>query len=159
MGRAKTNKVCWVGPFRLRDYLEMAADPKQVRPPEYKGVYILSQRPWVGVPTKDDSILYVGGNTTEWGYFRRRVGDLVADVLGFFNKEFGHNPGGQSAWRFCRRNHLKPLDLYLGWVEGVHCPMCAEKEVYEKLGSALGRRAPPRCKIHTPPLLACFELR
>jgi hypothetical protein len=120
----------WVGPFRLRDYLENCMSEDQQWPPESNGVYVVSIRGWRGTPKKRAGVLYVGGNTSKSPLFLTRVGSLIADMLGFW----WHHSGGQSLWKHCRDHGLHPLDLYLGWVEGFACPRCAERQVLRRAG-------------------------
>src|ERR1700693_5122467 len=105
---AQKTKPRWIGPFRLRDLLERSIDDDQPWPPEKKGVYVVSLQPWDSHPTKQGGILYVGGNSAESGRFLRRVGDLIIDMLGFFDSEGGHSSGGQSLWNHCNQKSINP---------------------------------------------------
>ena len=108
----------WVGPFRLRDYLERSIDPNQEWPPEAAGVYVVSRNPWADEPTADSCILYVGGNPNAPIQFRNRVGFLVKDMLGFWGDiAFGSHSGGQSIWNWCfdNKNLSKNYSVILGW--------------------------------------------
>jgi hypothetical protein len=96
-------------------------------------------------------VLYAGGNTSQSAQFLTRVGSLIADMLGFWS----HHSGGQSLWTYCNQKRVQPLDLYLGWVEGVACPRCAEAEVYRALAPELCRKAPASCGVHSPGLVGC----
>lgn len=142
----------WVGPYQLRHLLENCMNADHPWPPENDGVYIVSGFPWIRIPTKDSDILYSGGNTSNSPLFLTRVGSLIADMLGFW----WHHSGGQSIYDYCKEQRLHPLDLYLGWVEGVPCRRCAEREVYAALGRGLCKRAPARCRVHSTPLKACL---
>jgi hypothetical protein len=142
----------WVGPFRLRDLLEHCMDDRQPWPPEANGVYVVSERRWRGVPTKRAGILYAGGNTGNSPRFLTRVGDLIADMLGFW----WHHSGGQSLYKHCKEKGIHPLDLYLGWVEGIRCPRCAEAEVYRALAPLRSEKVPARCQVHARPLRGCL---
>jgi hypothetical protein len=150
------SSVTWVGPFRLRDLLERCMVVDQAWPPEKNGVYVVSERAWRVVPMKEAGILYTGGNTSASPRFLVRVGELITDLLGFFTDTHGRHSGGASLWFHCRDNNLHPLDLYLGWAEGVPCPRCSECEVYRTLEPLLCRRKPAACKVHREPLSACF---
>jgi len=147
-----TRQIHWVGPFRLRDLLEHCMDESQPWPPESNGVYVVSERPWSSAPTKEAGILYAGGNTSESPLFLTRVGSLIADMLGFW----WHHSGGQSLYKYCTEKGLHPLDLYLGWVEGIPCSRCAEAEVYRTLKPLLSKRVPPRCSTHVRPRRVCL---
>ena len=151
----KTNGVHWEQPFQVRDLLKNCLDDAQPWPPVNNGVYVVSQDSWRGFPKRKARILYVGGNTGKSPRFLTRVGDLIADMLGFW----WHSSGGQSLYMYCKENGLHPLDLYLGWAEGVPCSRCAETEVYWALGPPeLCKKVPAGCKVHLPPLCACFTL-
>ena len=140
----------WVGPFRLRDYLELSIDPNQVWPQEAPGVYVVTRDPWEGVPSTTSHVLYVGGNPYRADYFRQRIGFLVKDMLGFWGDAAGSHVGGQSLWTWCSINHVHPLDLYLGWVVGIECVRCTETDLYARLQPELSRIAPARCHGHAP---------
>jgi hypothetical protein len=142
---------CWVGPFRLWDLLGNCMNDSQPWPPDGNGVYVVSERPWSGAPTRTAGILYVGGNSSHSPLFAVRVGSLIADMLGFFTNDFGHHSGGQHLWQYCHANRCPPrhpLDLYLGWVENVACPRCAEMAVFCALQPSLCRKVPPACQTH-----------
>jgi hypothetical protein len=149
-------KTRWVGPFRLRDLLEHCMDETQPWPPESNGVYVVSERHWSGAPTKAAGILYAGSNTSQSPLFVIRVGSLIADMLGFFTNEFGHHSGGQSLYGYCTTKGLHPLDLYLGWVEGIPCSRCAEVEVHRALEPSLCKKVPAKCNNHTRPRRVCL---
>src|SRR5262245_28676742 len=104
-----TSVLEWVGPFKIRDYLEKAIDEDQVWPPESGGVYVVSLRRWNGRPTKQCDVLYVGSNTGASNRFITRIGDLIADMLGFWGEQTGHHSGGQSLWKYCREHGINPL--------------------------------------------------
>jgi hypothetical protein len=61
-------------------------------------VYIVSRRQWSKTPTDAAEPLYVGGNTGGAARFCTRIGDLVADMHGFFGNETGHHSGGITLW-------------------------------------------------------------
>jgi hypothetical protein len=147
----KRSKARWVGPFQLRKLLENCMDDRQLWPPESKGVYVVTLRPWKGCPRKGPSVLYVGGNTGKSPRFMTRVGDLVADMLGLWY----HHSGGQWLYNYCEQEGFHPLDLYLGWVEGVSCSRCAENEVYQRLSPKRREKSPARCKVHTADFSQC----
>jgi hypothetical protein len=138
----------WVGPFRLRTYLERCLDPKRELPQEAPGVYVVSRKAWKQQPSAASQVLYVGGNPNRHDYFRRRVWLLVMNMLGFGGR-FGYDhAGGRRIWEWCRHSGVHPLDLYLGWVAGIECVRCTEGCLYAQLGPALGRSAPARCPKH-----------
>jgi hypothetical protein len=78
--------------------LERAIDPAQVWPPDHGGAYVLSRHQWTGVPTAAAEVLYVGGNPGVSPRFITRIGDLIADVLGFYCNETAHSSGGWRVW-------------------------------------------------------------
>jgi len=142
----------WTGPHTIEELLENSLDPSFPRPPEAKGVYVLSEKPWRGKPrrqqTKACNPLYVGGNTGKSARFRTRIGDLIADVFGFFGNETGHHSGGRSLHEWCRREKVNPGRLYIGWAEDCNCVRCAENELYDLLRPSRNKNRPYRCKDH-----------
>jgi hypothetical protein len=138
----------WVGPFKLRDLLENCINYKHPWPPEHNGVYVISRRTWVGKPSKDSMPLYVGSTTGQSKRFCTRVGDLIADMLGFYGDYTGHHSGGESLHEFCRKNRINPLDLFLGWAEKCSCLRCAETIVFKRLSPKLNKKSPPICIEH-----------
>jgi hypothetical protein len=155
MARSKKSNVRWVGPFQLRTLLEKCMDDDQPWPPESNGVYVVSLERWAGIPDKEAGILYAGGNTSNSPLFLTRVGSLIADMLGFW----WHHSGGQSLYEYCRTTRKKrvhPLDLYLGWVEGIACGRCAEVEVYEALEPELCKKRPAACGDHAEIRRVCL---
>ena len=140
--------MSWHGPYQIRDLLEMAIDDDRDSPEEDAGIYVITRKAWRGEPARDADVLYVGGNTGKSKRFRTRIGDLIADMCGFFGKETGHHSGGQSLWRWCCHERVKPLDLYIGWNTKIHCKRCAEIEVYKNLRPRLNQKRPSRCAEH-----------
>jgi hypothetical protein len=138
----------WVGPFRVRELLERCIDSEQPWPPEDHGVYVVTESEWSDDPASSGCVLYVGGNTGKGGRFRTRIGDLLADACGFFGSETGHHSGGYSLHLWCREHGHKPLELWIGWREGVACRRCAEIEVYERLHPQLNKKRPGSCPDH-----------
>jgi hypothetical protein len=138
----------WVGPFRLREYLEKSVDDDQAWPPQRGGVYVVSSLVWRGQPSTTDDLLYVGGNTGESDRFITRIGDLIADMLGFWGDQTGHHSGGIRLWEYCRENRINPLDLFLGWQVERPCVRCAEYDLFVALAPKLNRKRPARCSVH-----------
>src|SRR5688572_23416864 len=91
-------RLMWTGPYPISDYLENAiSDAKEWRrrwPPAGGAVYLVSRYAWTGAPTTEAQPLYVGGNTGGSQRFCTRIGDLVADMFGFFDGDTGHHSGG-----------------------------------------------------------------
>ena len=83
----------WNSPFRVRDLLENCLDyRKQKWPPEDNGIYLVSLNEWKNNPSKSCNPLYVGSTTGKSARFRTRVGDLIADIFGFYSdEEICHN--------------------------------------------------------------------
>lgn len=140
--------MSWEGPFQIRDLLENSINEEHPWPPASGGIYLVSLNAWELEPTRECEPLYVGGNTGKSDRFCTRIGDLVADIFGFFDGGTGHHSGGQSLWKYCRKNGVKPLDLFLGWGVEVSCPRCAEIEAYETLSPELNKKRPSRCPDH-----------
>ena len=138
----------WIGPYTIDELLDSFLKPSHPRPSEDKGVYLVSENPWNGEPTCDCIPLYVGSNTGMSKRFRTRIGDLIADMFGFFGTETGHHSGGQTLYDYCKKNRLNPKKLYIGWVENCSCVRCAENEVYAQLKPSLNKNRPTRCKEH-----------
>jgi len=138
----------WHGPFQVRVLLETAIDDGREIPPEDGGIYAVSIEAWQGCPSQDAKILYVGGNTGVSKRFRTRIGDLIADMCGFFGDETNHHSGGQSLWRWCHEHKVKPLDLFIGWESGIRCKRCAENEAYDSLRPLLNKKRPSKCAEH-----------
>ena len=141
----------WTGPFLVRDYLENAINDawKQLWPPAADGVYLVSRHHWAAFPTESAEPLYVGGNTGRSERFCTRVGDLIADVHGFYDGDTGHHSGGQSLWRWCNKNRVKPGDLWLAWANNGHpwCAKCAERALYKAFKATLeNKNTPSGCR-------------
>lgn len=141
-------KLIWVGPFTIEQVLRHSTDESFSRPPESGSAYIVSVDSWRRRPTIDSRPLYIGGTTGRSKRFRTRIGDLFADVFGFFGEETGHHSGGQSLHRYCRENHIDPLRLYIAWVKLAECHRCLEVDLYSKLRPMLNRRVPLKCSDH-----------
>jgi len=138
----------WVGPFKFSEVLERSIDLSFPKPPESESAYVVTLKAWKRAPSRESVPLYVGGNTGLSKRFRTRVGDLVADMFGFFGSETGHHSGGQSVHAYCERNRVSPLNLFIGWVEGCECHRCLEIELCRSLRPSLNRSAPSRCSRH-----------
>jgi len=139
----------WIGSYTIDELLDSFLKPSHPQPPEDKGVYLISENPWNGKPTRDCIPLYVGSNTGKSKRFRTRIGDLIADMFGFFGTETGHHSGGQTLHGYCKRNRLNPKKLYIGWMENCSCVRCAENQAYDQLKPSLNRNRPTQCKEHT----------
>lgn len=140
----------WVGPITIDNLLDGVTDPSIPRPPVEPSVYLVSHSPWHNEPTIACEPLYVGGLLSDSPRFRTRIGDLFADMFGFFGDvgKKGHHSGGQTLYRYCNNNGISPRHLYIGWAEEVSCHRCAENSLYEKLSPRLNKKRPPACAIH-----------
>ena len=139
----------WIGSFQLRSYLLKSIDPKQVWPPEANGVYLISRNSWNEQPDQKSGVLYLGSNTGMSSRFRTRIGDLVADMLGFYCEETGHSSGGISLHKYCCEKMINPLDLFIGWKIECPCVRCEKNSLYDQLKPELNKKRPSRCKNHT----------
>ncbi|TAK25706.1 MAG: hypothetical protein EPO40_21910 [Myxococcaceae bacterium] len=140
----------WVGPFRVETLLADCLRPDQPRPPDHHGVYLVSRTAWSGAPTVACEPLYLGSTTGRSARFRTRVGDLLADLYGFFGETTGHSSGGQKLHRWCSAEGVPPGSLFLGWFAGSAWCGCFERELYEAFRSTtlLNAISPPRCLEH-----------
>jgi hypothetical protein len=135
----------WIGPFTINHLL----DDFSIRPPEDKGIYVISKESWSQQPTPDCQPLYIGSNTGASKRFRTRIGDLIADMFGFFVLDtHGHHSGGKSLYGFCEKNNLNPKNLYIAWIANCNCVRCAENEVFDRLRPRFNKRRPNKCKKH-----------
>lgn len=142
-------KKGWEGPFRVARLLDASIDASQPWPPEDLGVYLVSCQPWTKTPTRACEPLYVGSTTGRTPRFATLVGDLVADMFGFYGTTTGHNNGGQRIWRWCDENRVKPGHLFLGWyTQPGMCPRCEAARASAALRPQLNVWGPPRCTVH-----------
>ena len=142
----------WAGSHSLRSMLGSVLHKNRPMPPDKAGVYVVSLQPWSGAPTTTHEVIYVGSNTGGSTRFKTRIGDLIADVFGFYSIEgrIGHHSGGRRIHKWCKSNRVDPLELNVGWaiMESSMCHRCLETELYDALAPKLCVRRPPRCKEH-----------
>jgi hypothetical protein len=141
-------KKKWARPKKIRELLDGCWRRKTFGPPDNKGVYVVSRKCFNEAPDTQCDPLYVGGNTGKSGRFRTRIGDLIADIYGFYGKK-GHHSGGMSINKFCRRYNINPDNLYISWTRDISCSRCAENEVYDLLrknDNLQNSKRPNRCK-------------
>ena len=138
----------WIGPYTIDELLTSVASGWENAPPESCAVYLVSRRSWADEPTLACEPLYVGGNTGDSERFRTRIGDLVADLFGFYGCSTGHHSGGRSLNQYCRKNRVDPRSLFIGWTLECTCGRCGEVEFYEFLQPQLNRKRPSRCPNH-----------
>src|SRR3989304_1288595 len=136
----------WIGPFRITRLLDNMMSSSRLSPPEANSVYVISKKSWVKEPDEKCLPLYVGSNTGKSKRFRTRIGDLIADMFGFFGEETGHHSGGISLHRWCRQENLNPKNLYIGWLQGCNCVRCSENSIYDLLKPIWNLKRPQRCR-------------
>src|ERR1700728_927669 len=140
--------MSWEGPHKISNYLGGLARNPDKRPPEGRGVYIVSEVSWRGAPTRDDNILYVG----QAAYLRFQIGRLLCDLLGFTGdnpsaEEAYQHKGGHWLWsRYCLPRRIEPSQLYLGWCSTCICIACAESLLLEMI--VTGPRRVRICPSH-----------
>src|SRR5215831_6222103 len=140
--------LVWRGPAPVKDYLDncISRDPRwsELWPVEKDGVYLVTEDKWDGdEPPTSCKARYVGGNTGKSSRFCTRIGDLVADMHGFFYTT-GHHSGGQSLWRWCNEvSRIPPGDLYLAWATAAcakdWCGPCAERYLFDRFPRSMDR--------------------
>lgn len=149
----------WTGPFRISDLLAACLDDEQPWPPASRGVYVISRAEWQAAPTPACHPLYVGGNTGGSQRFCTRIGDLIADLHGFWDGGTGPHSGGQSLHSWCRTNKVHPSQLFICWATSedaeVWCSRCAEAELIRLVTARteertlLNKLRPPFCRMHS----------
>lgn len=148
--------LIWTGPFRISNLLAACLDDDHPWPPASHGVYLVSRDEWSNAPSSTCHPLYLGGNTGNSQRFCTRIGDLIADLHGFWDGGTGHHSGGQSLYKWCKENKVQPGNLFIGWATRVSwCDRCAEGEIvsllaasWEERGSLLNKARPPLCRTH-----------
>ncbi|NVJ27983.1 hypothetical protein HUW62_42935 [Myxococcus sp. AM011] len=148
--------LVWSGSFQISELLAQCMNDAQPWPPAWRGVYLVSRNAWTGSPNSECHPLYVGSNTGKSQRFCTRIGDLIADLHGFYDGGTGHHSGGQTLWKWCRDNKVHPGALYLGWgTSEDFCARCAEVTTVVKFVSSWAERAPllngnrpPACRAH-----------
>jgi len=148
----------WIGPFKIESLLTNCINDNQPWPPANKAVYIVSVKRWKGRPGRNCSPLYIGGNTSNSDRFCTRIGDLIADMYGFFNGNTGHHSGGKALFNWCKSKHVHPKSLFIGWGNrSPWCNRCAEIELVISVinnwdnraqEGLLNQRRPPQCTLH-----------
>lgn len=146
MAKVKARK--WVGPFSIEELLANSVIGKLPLPPESGSAYLVSENSWSGSPNSACNPLYVGGTTGISNRFRTRVGDLIADMYGFYGGGTGHHSGGQSLNGWCKKNSKSPSSLFIAWVAQCSCHRCLEVELVGDLCPHLNKKMPARCKDH-----------
>lgn len=147
--------LVWTGPFAVRELLAGCLNDAQPWPPASRGVYVVSRDRWFGAPNTMCGPLYFGGNTGRSMRFCTRIGDLIADLHGFFDTT-GHHSGGQSLYSWCKSSSVHPDSLHLGWATRTPwCGRCSEVELasllarsWDERGELLNKNRPPACRKH-----------
>ena len=138
----------WHAPHQIGRLLCNTTNEGVEFPPNNGTVYVLTRtRRFAQQEHGLPNVLYVGGRRAE-NRFRIRIGDLIADMLGFF---YEHRPTRHCAGRevrdWCRSHGIDPSRLYLWWKTG-GCPRCGEITAFDDLHPKLNNRRPPRCDQH-----------
>jgi hypothetical protein len=135
------------GEYSFFKFIQVLADSPDM-PPLAESVYLISLKPWKSEPNAAYVPLYVGGNTSTSNRFRTRMGDLIADIFGFFGGGSGHHSGGQSLHDYCREHKINPKKLYVGWIERCDCRRCAENTIFDQMTPQLNKKRPGYCRTH-----------
>ena len=139
----------WIGPFRIEELLDRMVEKASEKPPESDEVYVVSEKSWRDRPGIECVPLYVGSNTGKSPRFRTRIGDLMADMFGFFGQQRGHHSGGQTLYKYCVTKGLNPKHLYIAWSRNCLCVRCEETRLYHLFRSSLlNKKEPPGCNKH-----------
>lgn len=141
--------MVWRGPYQITKLLRQI----NLRPPEENGIYLISRKMWRQEPSIRCFPLYIGSNSGRVTSFRMRIGDLIADMFGFYGTdEVGHHSGAQRLHEYCLQENISPKQLYIGWTEGHDvCLRCAENQYYDSLTPLFNMNRPERCRQHTKP--------
>jgi hypothetical protein len=145
----RVQMIDWIGPFTIEQVLRGCINDSFPKPPESQSAYLVSFEPWTGRPSTKCQPLYIGSNTGQSKRFRTRIGDLLADLFGFFCDDTGHHSGGQSLHNYCRAERIDPLVLYIAWVKSCDCHRCLENDLYQELKPRLNKNVPSSCRVHT----------
>jgi len=148
----------WTGPFTIKTMMQNCLDDAQEWPPHEKSVYLITQNAWKHSPSLESKPLYVGGNTGKSSRLCTRVGDLIADMFGFYDGDTGHHSGGQSLYDWCHNNNIHPFKLHIAWCKRLPwCSRCAEIDVVKLFLNQwkqkdtvglLNKNRPPKCPDH-----------
>lgn len=148
----------WVNPRTVERQLQLIVERARIGqdcdasvwPRAKSGVYVVAERSWEGneEPPKAAGVRYVGkGDGKRNNQLRKRVGDLLIDICGYFDNDTGHHTFPYKfKQKYPERNPVK--ELYISWAEE-ECASCAETRLYDKFndGSLLQER-PSRCKCN-----------
>ncbi len=158
MAGRRMSRFMWTGPFAIRELLNRCLDDAQPWPPPGQAVYLVSRHHWTHEPTPESSPLYFGGNTGHADRFCTRIGDLIADLFGFWDGGTGHHSGGQSLYKWCKSEAIAPGDLFLAWATRTPwCGRCAEADLARLVApdwsqrsrvGLLNKNRSPMCPTH-----------
>jgi hypothetical protein len=146
--------LCWVGPFKIGEYLADVVSGQNPRPPDAPGVYVVSERTWKGLPDRVSNLIYAG----QAPYLRYRIGQLLCDLLGFTSDdpadgEAYEHRGGHLLWhRYCVARGVEPTNLYFAWCTPCKCLDCALNRLLEMTLFALACTSHRPCDKHNPTL-------
>jgi hypothetical protein len=102
----------WIGPLKIDELLNQAVAVSPIMPPAADSAYLVSRKPWKDAPDPSCEALYIGGNTGVSERFRTRIGDLIADLFGFYSGQTGHHSGGISLNKYCKQESFSPGALH-----------------------------------------------
>ena len=136
----------WEGAFSIEELLQDTLTAELPRPPEDNGIYVVTEFPWTEEPSASARVLYVGTTTGRKPRFRTRIGDLIADMFGFYGEKTGHHSGGQSLNEYCRAHEIHPLKLFIGWLRDVPNRRDYECHYFDLLKPLLNKKKPSDSK-------------
>ena len=137
----------WYGPYQIAQLLTHTVGEGAWLPPDNGTVYVVTRTDQrVQQINPLPNVLYVGGITAQ-NRFRIRVGDLIADMLGFFSENLPtRHCAGPKVRCWCQLHGVNPSELYLWWkTEG--CPRCEEIIAFDELHPKLNKKRPNRCDL------------
>lgn len=147
----------WVKPRTIKEQLQLITEKAQAGrdgdlnlwPPAGSGVYVVTEHGWAGdsTPPIIAGVLYVGkGNGIKGDQLRKRVGDLIIDLCGYFDEVTGHHTFPHKYRE--RYPSGDPMNLCLSWAES-DCAACDENKLYDEFKNGLlNVKRPSKCKKH-----------
>ncbi len=138
----------WTGPFTVQQLLDDVLDKKLPNIPLSNAVYVITLKKWRVKPKREAFPIYVGSTTGKGERFKTRIGDLIADIFGFFGGPKAHHSGGKRIYQYCIDNDIHPSTLFIAWKAKCKCTRCRELHYYKTLRPTLSKRKPPACKLH-----------
>ena len=119
-----------------------------------RSIYIVTERSWTGTPQAETGILYFGQTSS----LRYRVGQLVAEILGFTTETPGvagayYHGAGHRIWTdYCLQRNAEPLTLNIGRFTKFECLNCAESQLIKRYDPVYNATVGNICRRHMPPL-------